>query len=273
MPDPLDTVTQAKKHIEKDKEMEQIVDQALAKRRRRRKMASACADRLSSQEKPKMAYDKLAMLVPSVNKVLQNCQYGAAAGGFKPSVRTDNNNGLRDKKLKKEALFPGAIGTGIGAAIGAGSSEEGNRLAGAGHGAGIGFSTDIGAQLGAIPGVLGGGALGLLGGPLAPITVPAGMVLGGLGGAGLGGYGGYRLGDYISERGSGEAGQPWDRPAKVAPSKGENKPEGEATEEKKEQPPMEEPKEARDRFLSWGDVCPTNMEKQGFIMIPAGATS
>jgi len=79
MADPLE-VSANQKQIAKDTEEDQIVNKALKKRRRRPKVT-------------KMAYAKLAMLVPSVAKVLQGSSYGSAAGGFTPSVPTDSANG------------------------------------------------------------------------------------------------------------------------------------------------------------------------------------
>jgi len=64
----------------------------------------------AAQEKD--AYDKLAMLVPSVTQVLQNSTYGPAAGGFKPACpTTEATDGLSDKKVSpsrdKIARWPG----------------------------------------------------------------------------------------------------------------------------------------------------------------------
>jgi hypothetical protein len=90
----------------------------------------------AAQEKD--AYDKLAMLVPSVTQVLQNSTYGPAAGGFKPACpTTESTDGLTDKKVSsgcrdKVAGWPGiskqalndadlehpAAGAGIGGLIG-----------------------------------------------------------------------------------------------------------------------------------------------------------
>ncbi len=152
MPDPHD-VTSATKDMAKDTQMDTIVNKALKKKKRRRRRRTQ-----------KTAYDKLAMLVPSVTKVLQGASYGAAAGGFKPSVRVDSGNGWSSTKtptsspthtklsddgwqgIQKDAMgVPGAgalagaapgalIGGGLGAVGGAGygalfpgEDEQGNR--------------------------------------------------------------------------------------------------------------------------------------------------
>ena len=79
MPDPQD-MAMTNNTLEKEEQMATVVGKALKKRKRKRRTK-------------KLAYDKLAALVPSVATVLQNSTYGASAGGFKPSVPTDGGNG------------------------------------------------------------------------------------------------------------------------------------------------------------------------------------
>jgi hypothetical protein len=193
MPDPLDTHTQSKKPIDKDKEMNDIVDKALAKRQARQKMAAACGDRIL-QAQDQHPYEKLAMLVPSVTKVLQNSTYGAGAGGFTPSVRTDSGNGHSDRPVsmrEKQALvIPAALGATIGAPVGAMVAGKGRRAGGAGRGAGVGATAGVGASIGMTPGAM----LALSQGPyldegtaLAALgLMGAGGLAGGLGGGWLG---------------------------------------------------------------------------------------
>lgn len=83
MPDPL-TLNVNQERAKEDQQMEVIVEKALKKRKKKKT--------------EKEAYSKLAMLVPSVSKVLNNASYGADAGGFKPSVPTDSGNGWADAK-------------------------------------------------------------------------------------------------------------------------------------------------------------------------------
>jgi hypothetical protein len=42
----------------------------------------------------------------SVAKVMRNASYGASAGGFKPSCRTDSGNGYTDKKAAEALAYP-----------------------------------------------------------------------------------------------------------------------------------------------------------------------
>jgi len=58
---------------------------------------------------PKQGYDKLAMMVPTVKKVMNNNQYGKDTG-FDPGVRTDSDNGWGDSPAQlsdKEAGWQG----------------------------------------------------------------------------------------------------------------------------------------------------------------------
>jgi len=202
MPDPMDT-TQAEKPIEKDKVVNEIVDKALRKRRRRRKVAEACCDRLAALHRAD-DYEKLAELFGT----LHDAQYGAEAGGFKPPCRTDADNGYGDTKVEKKAF------TGLGALVGGVSSPKGSRLSGLGHGAIVGGGTGLGAGMGA---GMGAGLGGLIGALLKYYNVPgaaAAMPVGALAGGGLGGYTGYRAGQTLSDEISDERGRPWNREPK-----------------------------------------------------------
>lgn len=178
MPDPL-VVTKNEKTIEQEEAMNKVVQKALKKRKARKKRA----------------YDKLATMAPSVARIMQNTQYGAAAGGFKPSVRTDTNNGWSSSKVTHEkrsasARWPGIYKRALGGTLAAGAAGA---VPGALIGAGLGGAG--GAAYGAISpgedeagnkrsaiveaikrGLMGAGAGGL-----------AGAGIGGLGGVGAAG--------------------------------------------------------------------------------------
>lgn len=124
MPDPL-TVKVNEKTLADESLNDKIVRAALRRRMARKRKAA-----------PKSAaetYDKLAMLVPSVSKVLNNASYGPDAGGFKPPVRTDSGNGTSDSKVGKPKMaydswvginklaFLGEAGVGALGGLGAGA--------------------------------------------------------------------------------------------------------------------------------------------------------
>lgn len=186
MPDPHDTAV-ADKDLAKDKQMSTIVDKALKKRKRRRRGTQ------------KTAYDKLAMLVPSVTKVLQNSSYGAAAGGFKPSVPVDASNGWSSTKTPSSSPTHTKLSKDGGWR---GIQKEALGIQGAG------------AMVGAVPGALIGGGLGAAGGAGYGALFPGedergnqrsrlleavktgllGAGIGGLGGGAVGGVWGHGMG-------------------------------------------------------------------------------
>lgn len=196
MPDPHDVST-ATKSMAEAREMDAIVGKALKKKKRRRRRIK------------KAAYDKLAMLVPSVVKVLQGSSYGAAAGGFKPSVPTDSDNGCSSTKapsaslthtnklgsdgwqgIQKEAIDVPGVGAMAGAAPGAMIGGGLGAIGGAGYGALFPGKDERGQKSRLLEAV----RMGLLGGGL-----------GGLGGAAVGGVWGHGAGtsmDKLSEMSS-----------------------------------------------------------------------
>lgn len=88
MPDPM-TIHNNERTIEQDKHMNAVVSKALDKRKKKRYK--------------KADYAKLASMMPTVANYINNASYGAAAGGFTPSVPTDSDNGWSDKKVTSTA--------------------------------------------------------------------------------------------------------------------------------------------------------------------------
>jgi len=62
--------------------------------------------RKKDEEEEKLAYNKLAMMVPSIMKVIHNNTYGPAAGGFKPAVPVTTGNGWSSKRVRREPHSP-----------------------------------------------------------------------------------------------------------------------------------------------------------------------
>jgi hypothetical protein len=125
----------------------------------------------------------------SVAKVMHNASYGASAGGFTPSVRTDSGNGHIDKKAAYPALAKAAmderdaalLGTligpaAIGSVVGGLRAPAGHHLKGMGRGAVAGLGYTAGSNLGGLAG-MGLGAT--------PVPAALGAIGGGIGGVQL----------------------------------------------------------------------------------------